>query len=142
MLLNEEMLLKKEVSPSGMGLNHSQDVMTTSKRVIARKGREFLVFRMEEIAYFYIENGVSYLIERKSPYKYIADKPLRDIEETLNSPCFFRVTKKYLIHINAIVKFRALKGGKLELVLSPDPREPIIVSQLKVPSFKKWLLQN
>ncbi|HWK07099.1 MAG TPA: LytTR family DNA-binding domain-containing protein [Puia sp.] len=119
-----------------------QETITSGKRVVARKGREFLVFRVEDIAYFYIENGVSYLIERKSDYKYIADKPLRDIESMIHSSSFFRVTKKYLIHINAVVKFRPVRGGKLELVLSPDPREPIIVSQLKVPSFKRWLLQN
>jgi DNA-binding LytR/AlgR family response regulator len=119
-----------------------QEPIAPGKRVVAKKGREFLVFRVEDIAYFYIENGVSYLIERKSDYKYIADKPLRDIESMIHSSYFFRVTKKYLIHINAVVKFRPVRGGKLELVLSPDPREPIIVSQLKVPSFKRWLLQN
>lgn len=132
MLLNDDFILE----------NNEGALVGPGRRVVAKKGREFLVFRIEDIAYFYIENGVSYLIERKSDYKYIADKPLKDIESAINSSSFFRVTKKYLVHINAVVKFRPVKGGKLELILSPDPREPIIVSQLKVPLFKRWLLQN
>ncbi|MES1159996.1 MAG: LytTR family DNA-binding domain-containing protein, partial [Bacteroidota bacterium] len=73
---------------------------------------------------------------------YITDKPLRNIEMMINSSSFFRVSKKYLIHIDAVVKFRQTKKGKLELLLNPDPRETIIISQLKAPLFKKWLLQN
>lgn len=116
--------------------------MNDGKRIIAKKGRDFLVFKTEDIAYFYVENGVSYLIEQANNYKYITDKPLRNIELLINSPSFFRVSKKYLIHINAVVKFRPTKKGKLELQLDPDPRETIVVSQLKAPLFKKWLLQN
>ena len=132
------MLLNDESIPE----NNEEALADPGKRIIAKKGREFLVFKVEDIAYFYIENGVSYLIERNSDFKYIADKPLKEIESMIHSPSFFRVTKKYLVHINAVVKFRSVKGGKLELVLSPDAREPIIVSQLKVPSFKRWLLQD
>src|SRR5258708_8834340 len=132
MLLNDETIQE----------NNEGSLTDPGKRVIAKKGREFLAFRMEDIAYFYIENGISYLIERKSNYKYIADKPLKDIESMINSPSFFRVTKKYLVHINAVVKFRSVKGGKLQFVFTPHTRDPIIVRQLKVPSFKRWLLQD
>jgi two-component system response regulator LytT len=143
MLLNNEITLKNNGDPYRAGLESPhKELMDPGKRVVAKKGREYLVFRMEDIAYFYIENGISYLIERTSPYKYITDKPLKNIESMINSPSFFRVSKKYLIHINAVVKFRPAKGGKLELVLSPNPGEPIIVSQLKAPLFKRWLLQN
>ena len=119
-----------------------KEVLDAGKRIIVKKGREYLVFRMEDIAYFYIENGLSYLIERKTNYKYIMARPLRNIELMVNPVCFFRVTKKYLVNINAVVKFRPVKGGKLELQLSPDPEEAIVISQLKAQAFKRWLLQN
>lgn len=136
-----------------MLLNHEEDqqiiqdfpnreTIDPGKRIIAKKGRDYLVFKMDDIAYFYVENGISYLIGRTSNYRYITDKPLKNIESLMNSPFFFRVSKKYLIHIDAVVKFRPTKKGKLELQLSPDPRETIIISQLKAPLFKKWLLQN
>jgi len=141
------MLLHNDIMPLVAESTHRdgplhKEGLDTGKRIIAKKGRDYLVFRMEDIAYFYVDNGVSYLIGRTSNYKYITDKPLRNIEMMINSPSFFRVSKKYLIHINAVVKFRPTKKGKLELLLNPDPRETIIISQLKAPLFKKWLLQN
>jgi len=142
LLQNDTMPLVTEPTHKVSPESPNKEGVDPGKRIIAKKGRDYLVFRMEDIAYFYVDNGVSYLVGKTSSYKYITDKPLRNIESTINSPSFFRVSKKYLIHINAVVKFRPTKKGKLELLLNPDPREPIIISQLKAPLFKKWLLQN
>jgi DNA-binding LytR/AlgR family response regulator len=98
------------------------------------------VFKSDDIAYFYVENGISYLVDRKTNYKYITAKALRNIESLLHSGDFFRVNKKYLIHIDAVVKFRPGRRGKLELTISPDPDEPIVISQLKARAFKEWIL--
>lgn len=111
-----------------------------SKRVIARKGGHFVVFKFDDIAYFYVENGVSYLVDRGSNCKYITAKPLRDIEINLHSKDFFRATKKYLISINAVVRFKSTQKGKLEVILNPPPNEAIIVSQLKARVFREWIL--
>ena len=111
-------------------------------RIIVRKGREFFVFRFDDIAYFYIENGLSYLIDKNNNYKYIVAKPLRDIETHINSKNFFRINKKFLVNIDSVVKFRPAKRGKLQLMINPDPNERIIVSQLKAHLFKEWILQS
>lgn len=111
-------------------------------RIIVRKGCEFLVFRFDDIAYFFIENGLSYLVDKANHYKYITAKPLRDFETNINSKNFFRVNKKFLVHIDSVVKFRPAKRGKLLLMINPDPNEPIIISQLKAHSFKEWILQS
>jgi DNA-binding LytR/AlgR family response regulator len=69
-------------------------------------------------------------------------KPLRNIELSVNPKCFFRATKKYLVNINAVVKFRPARKGKLEVQLDPDPKETIVISQLKAGMFKRWLMEN
>lgn len=135
MLLNEELLV------SGYG-DGAKEVLDAGKRILVRKGREYVVIRCEDVAYFYIENGISYLIEAKSRYKYIMARPLRNIELAVSPKNFFRVTKKYLVNINAVVKFRPAKKGKLEVQLDPDPKETIVVSQLKAGAFKRWLMEN
>jgi len=112
------------------------------KRILVKKGREFMVIRYEDVAYFFIENGVSYLIEAKSHCKYIMAQPLKNIELTVNSKYFFRATKKYLVNMNAVVKFRPMKKGKLEVQLCPDPKEVVVISQLKAGTFKRWLMEN
>jgi two-component system LytT family response regulator len=126
MLLNEELIIGENAG----------------KRILVKKGREFMAIRLEDVAYFYIENGVSYVIEAKSQYKYIMAKPLRNIELAVNPKCFFRATKKYLVNINAVVKFRPARKGKLEVQLDPDPKETIVISQLKAGMFKRWLMEN
>jgi len=112
------------------------------KRILVKKGREYLAIRLEDVAYFYVENGVSYVIEAKSHYKYVLARPLKNIELAVNPKCFFRATKKYLVNINAVVKFRPARKGKLEIRLDPDPKETIIISQLKAGEFKRWLVEN
>jgi len=126
MLLNEELMV---------GVN-------AGKRVLVKKGREYVAIRLEDVAYFYIENGVSFVIEAKTQYKYIMARPLRNIELAVSPKNFFRATKKYLVNINAVVKFRPVKKGKLEVQLDPDPKETIIISQLKAAMFKRWLMEN
>jgi len=112
------------------------------KRILVKKGREYLAIRLEDVAYFYVEDGVSYVIEAKSHYKYVMARPLKNIEQAVNPKCFFRATKKYLVNINAVVKFRPARKGKLEIRLDPDPKETIIISQLKAGEFKRWLVEN
>jgi DNA-binding LytR/AlgR family response regulator len=111
-------------------------------KIIAKRGREYMVLRFEDIAYFFIENGVSYLVDRNTRNKYIAAKPLRRIEDSLKPGDFFRANKKYLINSKAVVKFRPGIRGKLELTLDPAPNEPIIISQLKSRAFKEWILMT
>ncbi|HMH24307.1 MAG TPA: LytTR family DNA-binding domain-containing protein [Puia sp.] len=109
-------------------------------KIIAKRGREYMVLRFEDIAYFFIENGISYLVDRKTRNKYIAAKPLRRIEDALNPRDFFRANKKYLINSKSVVKFRPGMKGKLELTLDPEPNERIVISQLKARAFKEWIL--
>jgi two-component system LytT family response regulator len=135
------MLINKELIVMGDELL-AREVADAGKRILVRKGREYLVIRCEDVAYFYIDNGISYLIEAKTQYKYMMARPLRNIELAVDPRCFFRATKKYLVNINAVVKFRPAKKGKLEVQLNPDPREVVVISQLKAGAFKKWLMEN
>jgi two-component system LytT family response regulator len=135
MMLNRELIFMGD-EPA------TREVLDAGKRLIVRKGREYLVIRYEDVAYFYIDNGISYLIEAKTHYRYMMARPLRNIELAVSPKCFFRATKKYLVNINAVVKFRPAKKGKLEVQLDPDPKEAIIISQLKAGMFKRWLMEN
>jgi DNA-binding LytR/AlgR family response regulator len=112
------------------------------RRIIAKKGKEYTLFRFEDIACFFVEKGVTYLIDRKSHSKYITTGSLRDLEMIGNAAGFFRVTKKYLVNIDVISRFRASYKGKIELFLNSLPDEQILISQLKAKQFKKWILEN
>ena len=141
------MLLNNHLSTAGyrvpeLLVDELQNLIPASKRIIVKKGREYHIFCFEEVAYFYVEHGLSYLLDRSRQQKYITSKPLRNIEAIMNSKNFFRVNKKYLVNIHSVVKFKPEKRGKLQVFLDPDPKEPIIVSQLKANLFKEWIIQT
>jgi DNA-binding LytR/AlgR family response regulator len=138
MLLNGELTVMRRQDTG----EWSRELPDAGKRILVRKGREFMVIRYEDVAYFFIENGVSYLVDARNQSKYIMAQPLRNIELTVNPKYFFRATKKYLVNINAVVKLRPMKKGKLEVQLHPDPKESVIISQLKAGMFKRWLMEN
>ncbi|MBN9381093.1 MAG: LytTR family transcriptional regulator [Chitinophagaceae bacterium] len=135
MLINKELMVLSEEPLV-------REAPDAGKRILVRKGREYVVIRCEDVAYFYIDNGISYLIEAKTHYKYMMARPLRNIELAVDPKCFFRATKKYLVNINAVVKFRPVKKGKIAVQLHPDPKDPIVISQLKAGEFKRWLVEN
>ena len=54
---------------------------------------------------------------------------------------FFRINRKYLIHINSIVTMIAYSRGRVKLELDPlaDDEFDTIVSVDRSADFKKWL---
>ena len=141
MLLNNYPSTADFVKPELL-VDESQKTPGTGKRIIVKKGREYHVFCFEDVAYFYIDNGLSFLVDRLRQQKYITSKPLRNIEAIINSKYFFRANKKYLVNIHSVVKFKPEKRGKLQVFLNPEPKEPIIISQLKANLFKEWIIQT
>jgi DNA-binding LytR/AlgR family response regulator len=140
--MNYRMNIESTLDAATRGWDTAEQSAATDPgtKIIAKRGREYMVLRFEDIAYFFIENGVSYLVDRKTRNKYIAAKPLRRIEDALNPRDFFRANKKYLINSKSVVKFRPGMKGKLELTLDPEPNERIVISQLKARAFKEWIL--
>jgi two-component system LytT family response regulator len=71
--------------------------------------------------------------------KFIIDQSLNDIEKQLDPSQFYRVNRKYIVHINAIRKIKSYPKSKLQLELEPMNNDEIIISQENVGSFKQWM---
>jgi two-component system, LytTR family, response regulator len=108
------------------------------KRITVKKGLDFQSIKTDDIAFFYTEYKLVFLITRDRE-KFVVDKPLSDLENEFDPEAFFRINRKYLANINAISKFKSFEKGRLQVELNPQVREEIIVSQEKAASFKKWM---
>ena len=108
------------------------------KRILVKKGIEFISIKTEDIAYFYTQHKIVFLVDN-SGNRFIIDKSLSILEEELNKETFFRVNRKYLVNINAIGKFKPLTKGRILLEIKHAPQEEIAVSQENAPSFRKWI---
>jgi DNA-binding LytR/AlgR family response regulator len=96
--------------------------------------------RLEEIAIFYIENEITYLLTF-AQQSYTIHKTIEEIEK-ISSDDFFRVNRQFLVNRKAIREASQYFARKLSLTLTIPFKETITVSKLKVPGFLDWLSAN
>ncbi|MGC4037263.1 MAG: LytTR family DNA-binding domain-containing protein [Chitinophagaceae bacterium] len=110
-------------------------------RLLVRKGLENISLRLDEIALFYTENKIVYVIDH-SGKKYLADKNLTDLETELDDTMFFRANRQYIVNINFVKGFKAYEKVKLLVDLTiPEITHNIIISQETAPAFRKWMYE-
>ena len=109
------------------------------RRVILRKGEEYIIFRTIDIAYFYLENKTCFLVDIRNGNEHKVSGSLRDIFEMLDPVEFYRVNKNYIVSIRAIISLKCWDINKVEVILMPQPTERVYVSQLRISSFKDWI---
>jgi DNA-binding LytR/AlgR family response regulator len=108
-------------------------------RIIVKKGLEFQTVKLDDVAYFFTEHKLIFLVDKDSR-KYLADKNnLADLEEDLDKRYFYRANRKYIINANFIKRFKPLERSKISVELTLAVNEEIIVSQENAASFKKWI---
>ena len=109
------------------------------KRLLVKKGMENISLRMEDIVIFYTENKIVYVIDR-SGKKFLSDKNLAELEQSLDENIFFRANRQYIININFIKGFKSYEKVKLQVDLTiPELNHCIIVSQETAPLFREWM---
>ncbi len=110
------------------------------KRFLVKRGIDYISIRVEDIAYFYATHKVVCLVDTKGN-RFILDQSLSELEKEVDAASFYRVNRKYLVHINAIRKMKIYPKSKLQLEIEPPTSENIIISQENVASFKDWMTQ-
>lgn len=107
-------------------------------RFLVRKGVGFRVVRTADIAYFYTEDKLVFLMTRAGQ-RHLVDMPLAAIEQELESQSFFRANRAWLVHVEAVERISPYGKGKFVLELTPGTREPVVVSQERAAACKSWL---
>lgn len=107
-------------------------------RVLVKRGTEFRTVKFQDIAYFFTENKIVFLVNNRNE-KYIVDKSLRDLEEELDRSIFFRANRKFIISIDYIKKVKQLEKSQLVVELQTPTPEQLIISRENATQFKRWL---
>ncbi len=106
-------------------------------RFLIKKGINYIPIFASEIALFFSESNLTYLITKQN-HKYIIDHSLEHLETILDPLHFFRISRGFIIADYAIVNFKKYDPKRLLLELTIDTNMPVIVSRRKVGSFKNW----
>jgi len=82
---------------------------------------------------------VAYHLDGK---KYYLDQSLNGLEPSLPDSLFFRANRQFILNRRYIKQFKKIENGKLIIELSTNGHFPdhIVISRLKSPAFKKWVL--
>ncbi|MBI2427683.1 MAG: response regulator transcription factor [Ignavibacteriales bacterium] len=137
--LTKYLRLKQHFADNLVALFEQLQKRTTTppNRLVVKRGTDFVSLKTDDVAYFYTEHKIVFLIGNDGK-RYIIDKPLAELENELDKN-FFRVNRKYLVHINAVVRFKPHEKGKALVDLTPAVNEEVIVSQENASAFKRWI---
>ena len=108
------------------------------QRFIVSVGKQMKLIQAAEIAYFYTENKIVYLVTATGD-KFITEYSLEELSKLLNPKIFFRINRQFIINISSIVKMSPASKSRLELTLKPEPRYETVTSNERTADFRKWL---
>lgn len=109
------------------------------QRFLVRSGNKLLYKPVEDIAYFYADGKLAYLVTAKENRKYLIDNTLEQLESMLAPNAFFRISRKFIINIRAVAEVKGSVSTRMEVFLHQKADLNLSVSRDKVNDFKKWL---
>lgn len=109
------------------------------KRLVIRFGHTIKTIEIEDIAYFYTEERVSFACTKEGK-KWPVDHTLDELENIIDPSCFFRINRQFIINVNSIQNMYSYSKSRVKLTLQPAASMETIVSTDRSPIFKEWLL--
>lgn len=108
------------------------------KRFTAKLGQHIKIIQAEEVSCFYSENKGTYAATIAGR-NYLLDTTLEQLEEELEPESFFRVSRKFYVHIDHIEDIISYTNSRLQLKLKGFKEHEVIVSRERVKDFKLWI---
>ena len=108
------------------------------ERYIVRFNDRIIPLLTSNIAYVFSEDKNNYLVTFDGQ-KYIIDSSLDVISDELDPEYFFRISRGSVVQLKAIDTIIKQMGGRLRLMVHPEPSFEMTVSRSRVDDFLKWL---
>ncbi len=91
------------------------------KRFIVKVGEKIVIIPVDQIAYCYSEDKNTYAVTRNATRR-LLDYSLDTVQEMLDPSLFFRISRSYIVSIDAIDNISRHMGTRLKLQLTPPHR--------------------
>lgn len=108
------------------------------KRFSVKVGQHLKLINIDDIECFYSENKGTYSCTSEGR-NYLLDTTLEQLEDELEPHKFFRVSRKFIININAIKDMISYTNSRIKVLLNTYNETEIIVARERVKDFKNWL---
>lgn len=107
-------------------------------RFLVKIGDRIKTIPVEEILAFYSLEKATYL-HTSGKRSYSIDFALDQLENVLDPDAFFRISRKYIVSLNACSSIVAWSNSRLKMVIGGIDDAEIIVSRERVQDFRNWL---
>lgn len=134
---------ENEISPAFVAkfLDHYAS-KSYKKRFLTKSGSKLSFTAVQEIAFFYADGGITFLVESGSSHKYMVDHSLNELESDLLDPNkFYRINRSFIINLDNLIEMKPYHNGRLALSLNAKSEEAIVVARERVNEFKSWINQ-
>lgn len=108
------------------------------KRFTVKMGQHLKMINIEDAECFYSENKGTY-IHTVDGRDYLLENTLEQLENELDPMKFFRVSRKFIVSINAIKDIVVYTNSRLKIILPTYKDDEVIVSRERVNDFRSWL---
>jgi len=108
------------------------------ERFLVKSGAEIKYISIDNVAYFYSEDGYTHICT-KDNYKHIIDYKLEELEKCIDPISYFRINRQIFVNIDSIKKIESYFNSRYKLQLIPKFNKDVIVSRDRAMDFRKWL---
>ncbi|MBR5238262.1 MAG: response regulator transcription factor [Paludibacteraceae bacterium] len=120
-------------------LNRQQITPNSYKeRVLAKVGDNYQHISMNDAAYFHSEDHYTF-VTTKDKQRYIINYTLDSLVDLLNPQQFFRISRQFILNINAIENISKHLNGRLKVSINPPFSDDVYVARNRVQTFLAWL---
>jgi len=109
-------------------------------RFMVKMGTRLKAVQAHEIAYFMADDKYLFLVTRDQQ-SYIIEETVTSLEPQLSTADFFRINRKFIIHIDSIKEMYKVSRNRVRVVLDPEPEHnpQVLVTEERAEAFKAWL---
>ncbi|OIQ17267.1 MAG: DNA-binding response regulator [Flavobacterium sp. MedPE-SWcel] len=108
------------------------------KRFTIKMGQRLKMINVSDAECFFSENKGTY-IHTTDNRDYLLEYTLEQLEGELDPAKFYRVSRKYIVSIDAIKDIVVYTNSRLKVILPTYTTDEVIVSRERVNSFREWL---
>lgn len=137
--LNKLEKLKPNIDLSTLiALASNKEQKAYKSRFMIKVGEKIKSIPVEEVALFYSMDKGTFLHTRENR-NYVLDQSLEQVEDLVDPKDFFRISRKYIIALQAPMDIIAHTNSRLKLKVKGFDDENVVVARERVKEFKGWL---
>ncbi len=108
------------------------------KRFMVSYGQRMKSVHADDVAYSYAHEKMVFMLTFEGQ-QFVIDQSIGELDKALDPEYFFRINRKFIVHVNAIEQMHAYSKSRVKLDLKPKNQLEAVVSVDRSPDFKAWL---